>query len=540
VKAFSGLKRKEIINLGLFSASLVPMILFIFVAYQRIGLPFDLEWGEGAGINQIYRMISGEQLYVAPTLDFAPLVYTPFYYWLSSILSGITKQVTMTARLISVLATFGTVGFIGWLVYRETGKRMAGWLASVTYLACFALSDGFYDLIRVDSLYVFILLLSFSLFRFRSKPTGMVAAGLAIALGFYTKQSTLIVFLPLVIFLFIKNWKTAWPVLITILLGVVLPFYWINTTSEGWFFYYILQLPQEHGYSLISVVDFWVGDLLGPLGIACGFGMYFGLSHLFRNGINEKNVVQLEKTNSGMGENKTKTSHQALSYILFAVGAIGAAWITRASNGGGANNAMSAYAAVAILFGLGFSEVNDLICDSGKERDFYYILVCGLVVIQLIGLIYNPFNFIPTNADIDANRQLVSRMEETEGPIFIPYRSHLPFLAGKDTTIHAVNLFELTGYFKGDVLPVGRELVDQLQDELCNQTYGMIILDQPIPWIEKQLGSAYQEVDNLLIMDTGRRSIQLSWQGGFEAIYIPVEAYEPEDCLKTIEQEGEG
>lgn len=539
MKALSTIKRKEIINLGLFSLSLIPIILYFFVIYHRINLPFDLEWGEGAGINQIYRILSGERLYSAPTVKFAPLVYTPFYYWLASVLGGIFGQVPLAARLLSVLASLGAAGIIAWIVIKDTDNRMAGWLASAIYLACFALSDGFYDLVRVDSLYVLLLLVSFLMLRLRTKPVTMVAAGLCIAIGFFTKQSTLIVFLPLIAYLLGRSWKTAWPLLPSVLLGVMVPFYWIDARSGGWFTYYILRLPREHGYSLISAVDFWIGDLLGPLGIAFGIGLFYIVFQLPE--ILSKNKIEPEggRENLGREVGANRSGYQTISHLLFAVGAIGSAWITRASNGGGANNVMTAYVAVAILFGLGFSIVDGLVKKSAKHVNRYRSIFISMVAIQLVGLIYNPFNFIPTAEEVEANNQLVALMKEEQDPIWIPYRSHLPRLAGKDTFIHAVNLFELTGYFKGRVLPEGRELVDQIRGEICSQAYGMIVLDQPLPWIEKQLESAYQAGNSFSDLEGGRRSPLLSWQGGFDAVYIPREVYDPIACFELGDAEGD-
>ena len=537
MKIFSSIKKKEIYNLGLFSVSVIPIVLFFFVISQRIMLPFDLEWGEGAGINQIYRTLNGEQLYTAPSLIFAPLVYTPFYYWLSSILSGINNQVILTARMISLFASLGSVGIIAWLVIKETRNQLAGWLAGALYLACFALSDAYYDLIRVDSLYVFLLLLTFLILRISSKRTGITVAGLAIALGFFTKQSTLFVFLPLIAFLMGRFWKSAWPMLPTMMLGIMLPWYLFHVQSGGWFTYYILRLPREHGYSLVSAVDFWVGDLLGPLGIAAGFSLLYILYSLYRN----KNK-DLRSYGGVLREESLRDDArlQTLYYFLFALGAVGAAWITRTSNGGGANNAMSAYAAVAMLFGLGFNLVNSLVKNSSRDGEIVQAALYGMVVIQFIGLMYNPFNLIPTDQEVMATNQLIAQMEKVEGPIWIPYRSHLPRDAGKAPSIHAVNLFELTGYFKGNVLPEGRELVGQIQEQICYQSYGLIVLDQPIPWVQLQLESAYQRGDPVIGTDKGERSSQLSWQGGFEDIFLPVEDYDLTDCLSAIENDGDG
>lgn len=521
----SRLRRQELINLGLFAISLIPVFLYLFLIYQRINLPFDLEWGEGAGINQIYRILSGKPLYGPPDLEFAPLVYTPLYYWFASLLSRLGLPVILAARLISILASFGSAAVAARLVIQETDNRMAGWLASVLFLACFGLSDGFYDLVRVDSMYVFVLLITFSVLRNASKPLGLSSAGFLIAAGFFIKQSALLVFIPIILYLLVKDWKTAWPLILSMMIGIILPFYWINSRSGGWFNYYILRLPQEHGFSLISAVDFWVGDLLGPLGIASGFGLIYLVSRL-------KSGDKPEIERSGSWIQVQDNKHSALFFALFALGTIGTGWITRASNGGGVNNAMSAYASLSLLFGLGFFQMSEWSSRRGEKPELVAGLVACIAAIQFIGLIYNPFNFLPTTEEVQTNEDLLTYFSETEGLIWAPYRSHLPGLVNKNSSIHAVNLFEMTGYFKGNILPEGIDLVDQIRKNICDQVYSVIMLDQPIPWVEQQIIAAY-EIDNRFSDYSGaRKSPLLDWQGGFASIYIPRQGIDPIECLE--------
>jgi 4-amino-4-deoxy-L-arabinose transferase-like glycosyltransferase len=538
VKLSSEKKIQEFINLGLFSVSLIPVFMLFFVVYQRIGIPMALEWGEGAGINQIYRLLSGQQIYTAPTLDFMPLVYTPAYYWLASVIGKISSQVELSARLLSFLSSLGAAGIIAWLVNRDTKNHLGAWLSGALYLACYGLSDGFFDLIRVDSLYVFILLVALVVLQITSRPGGLILAGATIALGFFTKQSTLIVFIPLLVYLLIKDWKRMWLLFAVIAAGILLPFFLLNASSNGWFTYYILELPREHGYSLVSAINFWVGDLIGPLGIAVGFGLIFSTPFLM-GCFFKRNTTNLQKsTESELEEQSGSTASSAWTYLLFAAGAIGAAWITRASNGGGANNAMSAYAAIAILFGLGFDRAITLIQDNEKPKDYYLLVMSGLVAIQFIGILYNPFSFIPTAGEIEANEMLIAYLENLDDTAWIPYRSHLPRLAGKPTMIHAVNLFELTGYFKGDVLVEGEKLVEELRNRICYQEFDLIVLDQPIPWVSDQLNITYEIDKRFSFLEDQRRSELLEWQGGYQAFYVPKDGADLNRCLVTISSEG--
>ena len=521
--------KQRIINLVLFSISLIPVICYFFLLAQRLSIPFDLEWGEGAGINQIQRILSGKVVYGEPTLEFAALVYTPAYYLLAAWVGKILGNLTLAGRLVSALASFGAAALIGKLAWRETRNFHGAWLASALYLGCFAISDGFFDLVRVDSLYIFFLLAAFSILLSGRNPLAMVAGGAGIALGFFIKQSALIVFFPLLIYLLITNWKRYWPVLVSAVLGIGLPFWLVNQQTGGWFSYYLLSLPREHGYSILAAAEFWVGDILSPLGIALAIGL---VTLLFHSGQKPaQGHAAVEGTKYEKDDPKPKS--QLGWYYLFVLGAVGASWITRASNGGGANNAMAAYAALAVLFGLGYSRAGDLISRLGEHSGSGQIFLAGLIAIQFLGLIYNPFHYLPARAELSANQALLEEIGAVDGEILIPYRSHLPFQAGMESQIHAVNLFELTGYFKGDVLPEGKELVKQIQEGICNQDYGLIVLDQPVPWFEDQLQIAYaMEVTEF--SREGSRSSLLSWQKGLEAAYYPRDDFDLAACIKTI------
>jgi hypothetical protein len=528
------LHNNKLVNLGLFAISLIPLMLYAYLISQRIHIPFDLEWGEGAGINQIYRHLAGEKIYTRPTLEFSPLVYTPFYYWISALIARMNIPVTFAGRIISVLASFGSAGILAWLVSQKTRNPFSGWLSGSLYLACFALSDGYYDLVRVDSLYILSLLIALIILIKSEGFIGKVIGGMAIALSFYIKQSALIVFIPILIFLALKAWRTFLPVLLAAITGVIVPYITINMFSGGWLSYYIFSLPREHGYSILSAVNFWVGDIIRPLGIAVGFGIAY-LVHSWGN-------ITNRAANTPNPENESHDyddcSSESLSiYFLFALGAISAGWITRSSNGGGANNAMSAYAAIALMFGFGFDAVNRIVNELDETKRKFALLAPGLVTLQFIGLIYNPFNYLPTQPELNANKKLVEYLGDIEGAVLIPYRSHLAILAEGESAIHAVNLFELTGYFKGDILPEGLDLVQQLRENICLQDYSAVVLDQPIPWIDEQLSIAYQQDDRFRFKLDEKRSPQLNWQGGFDAFFIPRPDHDVAICLEYIESD---
>lgn len=523
---------KKFSNILGFSISLVPLILFLFIIWNRLSLPFVFEWGEGAGVNQINRILTGAQLYIQPTLEFAPLVYTPFYYYLSAGFSTIIGNVLLSARIISIISTIGSVVLIGLFVHRETGNALLGWISGTLYLACFELSDGFYDLARVDSLYVLIILIAFSVILRAKSRTRYIAFGLILAVGFFIKQSFLIVFLPLQIYLLVKDWKISWAMIAAEIAGLVIPLFLINHITDSWFFYYIFELPKEHGYSLVSAVNFWIGDTLRPLGILFVFSIVFLMA--YKLSIEQKLIL----AKASLADEKKFTPRDSeirwWIYVLFVAGAAGTAWITRSSNGGGANNGMVIYAALTLSFGLGAGLM--LKTKWVKENPWHYALIMLIIGVQFIGLFYNPFNFLPTEDEIRSNEYIRSRIQDNNLQVLIPYRSHLSGELDQSPQIHIVNLFELTGYFKGEIQPDGYALVDQIRVNICQQAYELIILDQPVPWFDEQLEYSYVK-ETLKKEDVFQRSNLLEWQRGNEGIYTLKSENNLDLCLKSISKD---
>ena len=525
------------INLIVFAISLIPFILYIYIVAQRVGFPFDVEWAEGAAVNQVNQILSGNKLYEKPTINFSPLVYTPFYYYVSAAVALLTKNVLFALRLVSVVSSFGSVAIIYWLVKRETGNNFAGWLSGILFLACFELSNGFFDLARVDSFYILITLLILAAIVTGKERVNLVASGILVAIAFFTKQSALIVFFPLVIYFVYFDYKKMWLFIITAVIGIVIPVLFINSNSNGWFGYYIFLLPKEHGYSIIDAINFWVGDTLRPLGIALGFLLLNFLPKITRHGKDANQVKDADpkdKNNNYITAIFDVASTRSNTiYLLFVVGAFLAAWITRSSNGGGSNNSMSAYAAMALMFGFGYDLALRKAREINLDRITSHVFISTLVVMQLVSLTYNPFSYIPAKADREANLMLLELIEETSGEVLIPYRSHLPGLVNKETRIHVVNLFEITGYFHGKIQSEGQEIINEIRGSICKQEYAVIILDQPLPWFGEQIAKTYKLVPESEFEIEGRGSREMLWQGGLDNVYIPVEIRDPESCFET-------
>ncbi|MGH7197860.1 MAG: hypothetical protein ACREH5_03870, partial [Candidatus Omnitrophota bacterium] len=152
------------------------LVAYVGMAYFRIRYPFDLELLEGYTVDVIARVLSGQKIYVSPSLEFISPIYSPLYYYFSGLLAKMVGLGFLAPRLVSFLSAAGSFFLIYLIVKKETKSFFAGFLSSGLMAATFDLGNGWYDLARVDSLFLFFLLVAIYLLRFHATASGWFTA----------------------------------------------------------------------------------------------------------------------------------------------------------------------------------------------------------------------------------------------------------------------------------------------------------------------------------------------------------------------------
>jgi hypothetical protein len=223
----------------------------------RAGFPLDLEWMEGGMLVHAQRIAAGQGIYVKPSLDFVPYLYTPLYPALLALLSFVFPLGYLLGRLVSLLAFFVALVLFGMLVAGEArgmarSRRLlaalVGLVGAAAVVAVFAFTGGFFDLVRSDSLLLALEALALWLVLRGQTWKSAAAAGLVIAAAFFTKQTASIIGVGLGMGLLIVNWRRALvyggAAAVTLAAGIGL----LIKTSDGWFWTYIFKLHQSHAY----------------------------------------------------------------------------------------------------------------------------------------------------------------------------------------------------------------------------------------------------------------------------------------------------
>lgn len=389
----------------------------------RMAFPYPLEWMEGGVVLHVRRVLRGDPLYVEPGLSFTPFIYPPLYVYVSAAVASVTGIGFLPLRLVSVLSTVGSSAVIALLVRRETERLLPTVLSVALFAATYPLVDTWFDLARVDMLFVLFALVALAVLRFGRGTAAGVAAGVAFVLAALTKQSALPALAPVAGYLVLTDRRLGLPFVATAggLLGAVTLA--LQVESGGWFLYYVLFLPTGHEVVMERLVGFWTEAVL-PVGIAAALGAGFLLlEHRRRPRI-------------------------ARFYAFAAVGFVGAALQARLHSGGWANTLIPAYAIVAVLFGPGVDRaaqfLTRIVTRTGRPSAAVARSALLLaVLVQFAALGYAPAEHVPTAADRERGEALERDLRSLDEPAFSPVFPYLAVRAGHEPVAHKMALVDV-------------------------------------------------------------------------------------------------
>jgi len=423
----------------------------------RAGFPLDLEWMEGGMLIHAQRIAAGQGIYVKPSLDFIPYLYTPLYPALLALLSFVFPLGYLLGRVVSLLGFFLALVLLVACVAREAGglargrrllAALVGVLGAAAVMAAFAFTGGFFDLVRSDSLLLGLEALALWLLLRGRTWKSAALAGLAIAAAFFSKQTASIVGVGLGVGLLAVNWRRALvyggAAAAALAAGIGL----LVKTSDGWFWTYIFKLHQSHGYRWGAVSAFvlpetfkrlwpvfavsigatvalactrklrrtdiilWVAALAGEVAAAVGFSTQWAFSNAYI---------------------------PAVFFPVLAASVLSGRLLLHALD---SRRWLSAVPACAVLLGLAWQ--NQHVPRPSLKA------------------------FVPQSADYLAAGRLLDRLRSVPGELFIPFHTYYGVLAGKRTFVHRMGVRDVGA-------GLGRP--EGLDQALQAQFFSAIVLD---------------------------------------------------------------
>jgi len=424
--------------------------VFLAVALARIGYPFELEWMEGACVDHIRRVLDGEPLYAAPSLEFVPFVYPPLYFWVSAAAAELTGIGFLPLRIVSFLSSLACFALIFLMVWRQTRSAAAGVIGAGLFAACYPVSGFWYDIGRVDMLALALLLGAVYLVQLDRGWASHLLAGAALALAFLAKQFALAAGLPLIAFgvAFRRGRGVAFAATSLILSAASAVL--LDRASGGWYRYYVFDLPRQHEIDAAAAAGFWTGDLLAAVPVALALAV-LGVERIWRT-----------------------DRRSAFLWVAVLIGAVGASWTGRAHSGGYNNVLIPGYAAISILFALGVHAATNR---AMRRRELLVSAVYLLCLAQFLRLGHDPRRQLPTAADKKLGENVIAAMRAIPGEIYVPYHGYLPTLAGKQSYAHAMAVWDVA---RGGDREASDRLLWQITGAIRQQRFAAVMVDTEV------------------------------------------------------------
>lgn len=445
------------------SIAVITTVLMLFA--RRLGYPFELEWMEGALVDHMDRVCQGLGIYVEPTPDHIALLYTPLLYHLGALLTPATGGGFLTLRLVSVLATLACAALLFRFVVRGGGDRRQGLLAAGLFAAGYGYVQSWYDLARNDTLFLALTLWTAYLLRFGGRGSAWLAGGVAV-LAFLAKQTALMWLPALAVGALLFDVRRGLCYAVTAAIGIAVTVVGLDRATDGWFTFFVFDMPGSHGIQSDRKLGFWTDDLV-PL-----LPMLVAATWLLER------MVRAGEWRS------------ALFLAAFAGGGLVTSFLSRLHLGGFDNVMMYVLAAGCVSLALLPSRLV-----SRRQQS----LAAGLAVLQFVllvldvrslwlerpGLQLDPWRFLPAPAHAEASEQMLEFVRSVDGPVLMPFHGHLVAMAGKAPSAHAVALGDLMQRLRADAagqanelaLRAAQSLTGGFETDFARRRWQAIVLD---------------------------------------------------------------
>ena len=411
----------------LVAAAQLGVLAWLFA--RRLTYSYDLEWMEGGMLCHAQRILDGKPVYAPPSLDFIPYLYTPLYPALLAALAKLTGGIGyLSARVVSVGGFLGALWLGGRFALRAGGSRAAAFAAMALPAAAFATTGAWYDLARPDSLWLFLvtaaLLVLYSAARIpegearrggpRSHAFTALAALLMVA-AFLCKQTASPFLIAGGVALLALDWRLVPTYVVVLAVAGLGSLWWLNHTSDGWFWTYVFKLHQSHlFYAKRAFVEtpLHLAVLDGPALIVVPWALW-------------------------------RRRSPAVIYAAF----LGACGVAVACVSFGTQWAFDNAFIPGVFFpALAMGAAGGALVSSRKGEltpRLRPVVVYALLAASLALHPFDPRRFVPTARDRAAGKSLVERLRAAPGEVLIPFHPFYAQLAGKRTFLHRMGVMDI-------------------------------------------------------------------------------------------------
>ncbi len=421
----------------------------------HVAYPYDLEWMEGGMLHHALRFQTGAGLYHEPSVEFIPYLYTPLYPALLAMFGEVFGLTYTLGRMISVLSLLG-IAILSCISLCSSRWHHAAKLPAVVglllalglFAAVYPYMEGWYDLVRADSLFLFLVTAGLvAALHWADQGEGwrghgrVAAVGVILAFAFFTKQTGIFYVMLGGAVVLVLSWrKLATYIAAAGIVGLGGSGL-MNLTSDGWFWTYTRKIHAAHDFNMDR---FWksYGNILWH---------FRALTIVVVIALIVVGYTWLRKPREG---SRRELPRQTRPFLLWTsafavstvVGAVG--WGTEFAH---FNAYMPAFLHGALAAGAAIPALAACAGILWGPRKHSTLVVHGIAGLAALSLAltcwhwrWSPKRFVPTQADVAAGDRLIKRIKALDGEVWMPSHPWYLVLAGKQPHVHRMGIKDVT------------------------------------------------------------------------------------------------
>ena len=399
---------KNILNISLVIFFIIFVCAFFYSIAHRVFYPFELNWLEGEMFLNSLRVLEGKAIYQEPSSEFITEIYPPFFYWIGSFSLFIFGKNMLALRLISLCS----VVLLIYLIHKISIHEKKGVATSLTgisiFLAFYQVSGTWYDVARVDMLFLAITSWGLYFLSFHKNIWKLLLGTIILIFASFTKQSGVFYVFAAFLYFFLKDRKKSIFFIGTFFSIFILIVYIYNLLTNGWFLVYTFNNPRH-----IPISDSFISDIIKdilPVLPILSFVSWDILHRVFK-----------------------RREYPDIWDFSFLISILSFIFI-RCRTGSYLNDHIPLTYFASIIFGLKIFNKDGYFL---KNKFHLKTISRAILIIQMIILLYNPLKYTPSQSSIDFGKTFIKKIGETKGEVFIPYHQFYAYLAGKKTYLSA-------------------------------------------------------------------------------------------------------
>ncbi|HET9074158.1 MAG TPA: glycosyltransferase 87 family protein [Solirubrobacteraceae bacterium] len=381
----------------------VPLGIYGWLAGHRLAYPYELDWLESGTVELVARALHGQGLYSPPSLAYVGFTYTPLYSYVAAAVAAVTGVGFLPLRIVSVASSLIIFVTLAAYVRDVVGSWVAGAVAAGVFAACYGLSGQFFDVGRLDSMFLALCLIALWAGRRAGSTRAGVGVGLIAFLAFFTKQVGLIAVGPALLLAVPWRPRMALAALGTLIALAGASTLLLDAATDGWYRYYVVSELAGQPSIQAKILGFWTHDLYANLR---------QVSWLGGAGL----LVSLAAARPWRDPRERWRAWGPAVYDLGALaGCFITAWVSDIHSGGFLNVLMPALAAAAGIAGWAWGRLRGL----PRIGPLAALAASALLAWQASNLMPHPQRALPTHRDHVAGAQLIALLRHLPGPVLI-------------------------------------------------------------------------------------------------------------------------